>query len=90
MGAVMIRCPRTGRAVSTEIETEASVFSRLPLVAARMHCALCGEEHSWTASEAWLDEPTLSPQQAGAGRKAADDPETWEPAVRNDRAHTEG
>ena len=32
MGAVMIRCPRTGRTVSTEIETEPSVFSRLPEV----------------------------------------------------------
>ena len=36
MGAVMIRCPRTGRAVSTAIETEPQVFSRLPDVAARM------------------------------------------------------
>ena len=33
MGAVMIRCPRTGRAVSTAIETEPAVFSRLPEVA---------------------------------------------------------
>ena len=33
MGAVMIRCPRTGRAVSTEIETEPGDFSRLPDVA---------------------------------------------------------
>jgi hypothetical protein len=68
MGAVMIRCPRTGRAVSTEIETELSVFNRLPVVPARMRCPLCGEEHVWTASEAWLDEPALAPQPADAGR----------------------
>jgi hypothetical protein len=37
MGAVMIRCPRSGRAVSTEIETEPSVFSRLPEVAGLEH-----------------------------------------------------
>ena len=61
MGAVMIRCPRTGRAVSTAIETEPSVFSRLPEVAARMRCPLCGEEHVWTAKEAWLEEATLVP-----------------------------
>ena len=61
MGAVMIRCPRTGRAVSTAIETEPSVFSRLPEVAARMICPLCAEEHVWTAKEAWLEEPTLVP-----------------------------
>jgi hypothetical protein len=54
MGAVMIRCPKTGRAVSTEIETEPSVFSQLPAVAARMHCPLCAEDHIWTAREACL------------------------------------
>jgi len=54
MGAVMIRCPRTGRAVSTAIETEPAVFSRLPEVAGRMQCPDCGQEHIWSASEAWL------------------------------------
>ncbi|HWL30876.1 MAG TPA: hypothetical protein VNQ50_01980 [Xanthobacteraceae bacterium] len=62
MGAVTIRCPRTGRSVSTEIETEPSDFSRLPAVVARMRCPLCGEEHTWTASEAWLEAPDLVPQ----------------------------
>jgi len=63
MAAVMIRCPRTGRAVSTAIETEPSVFSRLPEVAGRMRCPVCGEEHTWMASEAWLAEPSLVPKQ---------------------------
>lgn len=62
MGAVMIRCPRTGDAVSTAIETEASVFSRLPDVRARMRCPSCGEEHTWSASEAWLGDPSLVPK----------------------------
>ena len=62
MGAVMIRCPRTGRAVSTEIETEPSVFSRLPEVAARMRCPDCGREHEWSASLAWLEPPILAPE----------------------------
>jgi hypothetical protein len=62
MGMVMIRCPRTGDAVSTEIETEPSVFIRLPEIAARMRCPLCGEEHVWTARDAWLAEPSLVPQ----------------------------
>jgi hypothetical protein len=61
MGAVMIRCPRTNRAVSTAIETEPAVFSRLPDVAARMRCPACGEEHIWSAREAWLAEPALVP-----------------------------
>ena len=67
MGAVMIRCPRTGRAVSTEIETEPSVFSRLPEVAGRMQCPDCGDEHVWSASEAWLQEPTLVPKKPNGG-----------------------
>ena len=62
MATVMIRCPRTGCAVSTEIETEPSDFSRLPEVAGRMRCPLCGEEHVWTARDAWLAEPTLVPR----------------------------
>jgi hypothetical protein len=62
MGAVMIRCPRTGGAVSTEIETEPGDFGRLPHVEARMRCRLCGGEHVWTAREAWLEQPSLAPK----------------------------
>ena len=68
MGTVMIRCPRTGQAVSTEIDTEPSVFSRLPEVAARMHCPICGSEHVWSARDAWLAEPSLAPVKAATPR----------------------
>ena len=27
-----------------------------------MRCPDCGEEHIWSASEAWLEEPTLVPE----------------------------
>ncbi len=54
MSAVMIRCPSTGRSVSTAIETEPSVFRQLPDVEARMHCPVCGQDHVWTTSAAWL------------------------------------
>jgi hypothetical protein len=54
MSSVMIRCPVTGHAVSTAIETEPSVFRKLPKVAARMHCPVCGQDHVWTVSSAWL------------------------------------
>ena len=60
MSAVMIRCPVTGRAVSTAIETEPSTFRKLPMVPGRMHCPACGKEHAWTISSAWLaGEPQL-------------------------------
>jgi hypothetical protein len=67
MGTVMIRCPRTDRAVSTEIDTESSVFERLPEVASRLHCAACGEVHVWTARDAWLSD---SPLVVGMGSDA--------------------
>jgi hypothetical protein len=54
MSSVMITCPATGRAVSTAIETEPSVFRRLPNVAARMRCPACGQEHVWMVGSAWL------------------------------------
>ena len=61
MATVMIRCPRTDRAVSTEIETERPDFERLPEVQARLQCPICGEVHVWTRSNAWLAEATLVP-----------------------------
>ena len=65
MGTVMIRCPRTDRAVSTQIDTEPSILKRLPEVASRMRCPACGEVHIWTASEAWLADAPLVPQPNG-------------------------
>jgi hypothetical protein len=63
MSAVMIRCLVTGRAVSTAIETEPSVFRKLPNITARMHCPACGQDHAWTVSSAWLaGEPRLVEQ----------------------------
>jgi hypothetical protein len=61
MSAVMIRCPVTGRPVSTAIETEPSVFRKLPKVSSRMHCPACGKDHAWSISSAWLSgEPWLA------------------------------
>jgi len=60
MGTVMIRCPKTGRSVSTEIETEVSDFERLPYVEAELHCPHCGQSHTWTRREAWLQETWLA------------------------------
>ena len=45
MSTVMIRCPVTGRAVSTAIETEPVTFRKLPTVAGRMHCPACERDH---------------------------------------------
>ena len=60
MSLVMIKCPVTGRAVSTAIETEPNSFRRLPKVTAHMCCPACGRDHEWTISSAWLSgEPSV-------------------------------
>ena len=56
MSTVMIRCPETGHAVSTQIDTEPSIFSALPQVEAHTLCPICGHEHVWTRSDAWLQD----------------------------------
>jgi predicted RNA-binding Zn-ribbon protein involved in translation (DUF1610 family) len=74
MSSVMIRCPTTGRAVSTAVETERTVFNKLPNVTARMRCPACGQEHIWTVKSAWLAEmphpldetPVLTPPDSEA------------------------
>ncbi len=72
MSSVMIRCPTTGRSVPTGIETEPSVFRRLPGTASRMLCPACGQQHAWTVEVAWLDnEPGLVPGLPAAKTKAA-------------------
>ena len=56
MSSVMIKCPTTGRAVSTAVETEPAVFRKLPNVAARMLCPACRQEHIWMVRSAWLSD----------------------------------
>ena len=72
MSSVMIRCPNTGYAVSTEIETEPNVFHKLPNIRARMHCPACGQEHVWRTRDAWLEgEPRLVETMRSVGTEAA-------------------
>jgi len=54
MGLVMIRCPRTGRAVPTGIETDARSFAALPDKPVKSRCPVCGSVHVWWTREAWL------------------------------------
>jgi hypothetical protein len=54
MGVVMIRCPITGRAVSTGIETDSQTFAHLPDKLAKTKCPVCDSVHIWWTREAWL------------------------------------
>ena len=72
MGTVMIRCPKTGRSVSTEIETEVSDFERLPYVEAELHCPHCGQSHTWTRREAWLADASLPLREIKIGETVSE------------------
>jgi hypothetical protein len=56
MGTVMIRCPRTGRAIPTGFVADSREFRRKPVFVARTYCAACRAEHEFFAREAWVDE----------------------------------
>lgn len=56
MGTLMIRCPDTGRDISTGFVTDRRSFAAMPVFFARVLCPLCNTEHEWFAREAWVCE----------------------------------
>ena len=56
MGAVMVRCPQTGREIRTGLVAERGSFEAMPVFFARVHCPICRTEHEWFAKEAWVCE----------------------------------
>ena len=56
MGVVMIRCPQTGRDISTGIEMDTERFAASPVFFSRVQCPLCAREHEWFAKDAWVCE----------------------------------
>jgi hypothetical protein len=54
MGAVMIKCPDTGRDIPTGMMADRRSFSSTPVFFARVHCPVCRGEHEWFAREAWV------------------------------------
>ena len=61
MGFIAIFCPRTGREVSTGIESDRDGFDRLRPMIVRMKCPACGSEHVWSKATARLVEPVVAP-----------------------------
>ena len=56
MAVITILCPRTGKQVSTGIETTRDNFEAMPMVSATMRCWVCGGEHTWSKRWATLVE----------------------------------
>jgi len=56
MGELMIRCPKTGKPVSTGIHMERGKFRSMPVFFSTSYCASCGGSHEWFARDAWMCE----------------------------------
>jgi hypothetical protein len=72
MGIVMVKCPRTGRNISTGIVADRDSFNATPVFFARVFCSVCRSEHEWFAKDAFVcdavgdAEPAEPPQWAAA------------------------
>jgi hypothetical protein len=64
MGTVMIKCPQTGREISTGLEVDASSFRATPVFFARSYCPICCTEHEWFAQQAWVCEGIEPPSRS--------------------------
>src|SRR2546428_8069 len=62
MGAVMVRCPETGRDIPTGLVTDRKSFDATPVFFARVYCPICRSEHEWFAKEAWVCEAEPRPR----------------------------
>jgi hypothetical protein len=63
MGAVMVRCPDTGREIATGIVADRKSFASMPVFFARVFCPICRTEHEWFAREAWICDADLAGQR---------------------------
>jgi hypothetical protein len=69
MGAVMIRCPTTGRDIPTGIVMDRESFRATPVFFAQVDCPICRTKHEWFAKEAWVRD--AEPRPARPRRAAA-------------------
>ena len=60
VSVVMVRCPNTGRELSTGVEMDEATFEQLSDIRSEMKCPVCGLDHVWSTREAWLGNPVPS------------------------------
>lgn len=68
MGMVMIKCPESGNAIPTGIETDRDNFRRSIVFFSRTYCRICATKHEWFAREAWVYESVFANEPCGGGR----------------------
>jgi hypothetical protein len=52
MGVLVIKCPNTGRELSTGIQVDSSTFARMPNEVMETRCPHCRTKHSWRPRDA--------------------------------------
>jgi hypothetical protein len=60
MGMLMIRCPKTGLAISTGRHIESKLFSSTPVFFSSTYCPHCRVRHEWFVKDAWVCDSDLS------------------------------
>jgi hypothetical protein len=55
MSAILIRCRKTSRVVSTGLTTESVTFVSLAGIQFSMVCPVCGGIHRWKQRDAWVE-----------------------------------
>jgi hypothetical protein len=70
MGMIMVKCPQTGRAIPTGIETDRDSFRRSPVFFGHTRCPICHVHHAWFARDAWVHEPSARARRGSAGSSA--------------------
>ena len=63
MGMIMVKCPQTGRVISTGIRSDRETFLRSVVFYGNTHCPVCRANHNWFAREAWVEEPAVRPRE---------------------------
>ena len=54
MGMLMVRCPKTERAISTGRYIESRLFSSTPVFFGSTYCPHCRARHEWFVKDAWV------------------------------------
>ena len=61
MPDILIRCPETGVAIPTELDTETVILETLPpRIVLPLECPACGRTHYWKRSDAWVKDSDKS------------------------------
>jgi hypothetical protein len=52
VGVIVIRCPNTGREISTGMEADPRTYQKVPVFFGRTYCQSCRTHHDWFAKDA--------------------------------------